>query len=236
MISDRTTAQAFGEAAAAMVSEHSVADVLVQLLADCAELARAEAVAILVVDGSDELTLLSASSHRATELELLQIQRSDGPCVEAIRSGSRVTATGADELATRWPDVGRRISEKGFERVDAFPMHWRGRVLGGLNVFRQSSVDIDEETTTLCQAFADVATLVVVQSTEIPADQITARVHEAVMARDQVEQAKGVLAYVRGIDMAQAYTELRRLAVEDDRSLTEMALAVVRDQHHRDPR
>ena len=76
-----------------------------------------------------------------------------------------------------------------------------------------------------------MATLVVVQSTEIPSDQIAARVHDAIMARAQVEQAKGVLAHLHGLDMASAYEELRVLAAQSGRSLTETALRVVREQH-----
>jgi transcriptional regulator with GAF, ATPase, and Fis domain len=227
----RTTADAFGDAAAALVNEHTVTDVLAKLLADCTELVAAEAVALMVVDHDEKLSLLSSSSHRATELELMQIQSSHGPCVDCIRSGDHVTGTGAIALEHRWGDVGHAIVDSGFSRVDAYPMHWRGRTLGGLNVFRASSGDVDDEVETLCQAFADVATLVVVQSAEIPSDQIAARVHEALMARAQVEQAKGVLAYVRDLDMAEAYEELRRLAAVTGRSLTETALDVVRSQH-----
>ena len=231
MTRDRTTARAFGDAAAAMVNEHNVADVLAQLLADCASLVHADAVAILVADGHDNLSLLSATSHQATELELLQIQGSGGPCVEAISTGVHVTVTGDRELEQRWEDVGRAIATAGFHRVDAFPMRWRGRVLGGLNIFRRSADDVDDETKTLSQAFTDVATLVVVQSAEIPSDQIAARVHDAIMARAQVEQAKGVLSYVHDIDMGEAYDELRRLAAERGRSLSETATDVVREQH-----
>ena len=231
MLGNRTTADAFGDAAAAMVREHSVTDVLAQLLSDCAELVSAQAVAIMVLDRSDALSMLSSSSHRATELEALQIQSRNGPCVDAIRSGEHVTATGATALADRWGDVGRTIAELGFGRVDAYPMRWRGKVLGGLNIFRRSSAELDEESMTLSQAFADVATLVVVQSTEIPSDQVAARVNEAIMARTQVEQAKGVLAYIHGVDMAEAYDELRTLAAGSGRSLTETALDVVREQY-----
>ena len=231
MSGQRTTADAFGDAAAAMVSEHVVADVLAQLLTDCTDLVSAEAVAILVVDRTDQLSLLSSSSHRAAELEMLQIQRSSGPCVDAIRTGRHVSASGADELTGRWEEVGQAIVGSGFQRVDAYPMRWRGRVLGGLNIFRHEPADTDDETATLSQAFADVATLVVVQSTEIPSDQVAARVHEAIMARAQVEQAKGVLAHVHGIDMAEAYEKLRGLAAQTGRSLTETALRVVREQH-----
>ncbi len=231
MSGQRTTADAFGDAAAAMVSEHVVADVLAQLLTDCTDLVSAEAVAILVVDRTDQLSLLSSSSHRAAELEMLQIQRSSGPCIDAIRTGRHVSARGADELIGRWDEVGQAIVRLGFQRVDAYPMRWRGRVLGGLNIFRQEPVDTDDETATLSQAFADVATLVVVQSTEIPSDQVAARVHEAIMARAQVEQAKGVLAQVHGIDMAEAYEKLRALAAQTGRSLTETAQRVVQEQH-----
>lgn len=231
MTGPRTTADAFGDAAAAMVTEHVVADVLAQLLVDCSSLVSAEAVAIMVVDHAGELSLLSSSSHGATELELLQIQRSGGPCVDAIRSGLHVSAAGADEITARWGEVGRMIVGSGYGRVDAYPMRWRGGILGGLNIFRTAAADVDDETETLSQAFADVATLVVVQSTEVPSDQIAARVHEAIMARAQVEQAKGVLVQVHRIDMAEAYEQLRRLASESDRSLTETALAVVREQH-----
>lgn len=231
MTGPRTTADAFGDAAAAMVSEHNVTDVLARLLADCAGLVAAEAVAILVLEQDDQLSMLSSSSHRASELELMQIQSHSGPCVDSIRTGEHVTATGAIALEQRWDDVGRAIVESGFTRVDAYPMRWRGRTLGGLNIFRKASTEIDHELETLSQAFADVATLVVVQSTEIPSDQIAARVHEAIMARAQVEQAKGVLSYLRGIDMAEAYEELRQLAVASGRTLTETALHVVREQH-----
>ncbi len=233
MTRPRTPADAFGDAAAAMVSEHVVADVLSQLVSDCKSLVSAEAVAIMVVERSHELSLLSSSSHRAAEIEMLQIQRSDGPCVETIRSGVHVSATGADEIIRRWEAVGRAIVESGYQRVDSYPMRWRGRVLGGLNIFRPSVADVGEEAETLAQAFADVATLVVVQSSEIPSDQIAARVHEAIMARAQVEQAKGVLAHLHGIEMAEAYDELRRLAGHNGRSLTQTALDVVREQHDR---
>ncbi len=233
MTRPRTTADAFGDAAAAMVSEHVVADVLAQLLADCKSLVSAGAVAVMVVEHTDELSLLSSSSHRAAEIELLQIQRSHGPCVEAIRSGTHVSAAGADEIIRRWDGVGAAIVRSGYERVDAYPMRWQGRVLGGLNIFRLSHEDLDDEIETLSQAFADVATLVVVQSTEIPSDQIAARVHEAIMARAQIEQAKGVLAHVHGIEMAEAYDELRRLAGENGHSLTKTALDVVREQYER---
>lgn len=81
------------------------------------------------------------------------------------------------------------------------------------------------------QAFADVATLVLVQVHELSADQLADRVRETLAARSAVEQAKGVLAYLHGTDPESAYAELARLAAADHGSLTETARQVLRDQH-----
>jgi hypothetical protein len=69
-------------------------------------------------------------------------------------------------------------------------MRWHGQVLGGFNMFRTADDGQSDDTEQVGQAFADVATLVVVRATEIPVDQVVARVHEAVTARSVVEQAR----------------------------------------------
>src|SRR5829696_3641507 len=111
-------------ASSAMLGEHHVGDLLARLMTDCLEPMSAHAAAILVVDDS-QLALLSASTHRAAELEMLQTQESNGPCVEAIERGQLVTAIG-DELVERWDNVGAAIRDAGFVSVHAFPMRWHG--------------------------------------------------------------------------------------------------------------
>lgn len=231
MSGPRTFEEAFAGIAGGMVAEHHVGDVLAQLLADCAELVDATAVALLVSVRPGELALLGSTSHEATLLEMLQAQSGRGPCVDCIEDAEHVSGEGAPELIDRWDDVGQAIIAAGFQSADAYPMRWRGRALGGLNVFRQDPDTAPEESDRLCQTFADVATLVLVQSSEITRDQITARVHEAISARIQVEQAKGVLAQLHHLELAAAYDLLRQLASDDDRSLTETARHIVRAQY-----
>jgi ANTAR domain len=161
---------------------------------------------------------------------VLQVQTGAGPCVECIDSRHPVVATGSDALVERWGDVGRAIVVAGFDAVAAYPMRWRGRVLGGLNIFR-STLDSENAPEDVAQAFADAATLVLIQSSEVPDDQITARVQDAVSARIQIEQAKGVLAHLRGIELADAYIVLKDMAAESAQSLTQTARHVVREQH-----
>jgi transcriptional regulator with GAF, ATPase, and Fis domain len=225
--------QAFADALSALVDEHEVGDVLGRLVQDCARLYPADAVAVMVADAHGALELLSASSHRSQELELLQIQHSTGPCVDAIHENRLVTATGREDLEARWGEVGTAISEAGYHSVRAIPMHWRGRALGGLNVFLAADTRPADDAETVGQMFADAATLVVVQSTDVPADQVAARIHEAVSARATVEQAKGVLAYRHGVDMATAYELLTKAAEADSTALSETARRVVLQAHSR---
>lgn len=230
MTDQPTPFEALAAASSAMLTEHHVADVLAQLMSDCLLPLSAQAAAILVVDSGGSLALLSASSHRATEVEMLQTQQSQGPCIDTIRSGERTSAVGK-EMAETWDLVGQAILDAGYESVHAFPMHWHGQTLGGLNIFRTGAWEESEDDVSLGQAFADVATLVLVQAANVPVDQVAARIHEAIAARSAIEQAKGVLAYLHHVDMEQAYALLEERMRRDGGSLTETARQIVREQH-----
>jgi transcriptional regulator with GAF, ATPase, and Fis domain len=228
---EMTAARAYADALAALVADHDVADVLVRLVDNCAELFPADAVAVLVSGRGDSLELLSATSHRAEELELLQVQLAAGPCIDAITTGERQSATTAEELVARWGQVGTAIVDAGFHTVHAFPMHWRGRAFGGLNVFVRQASQASEEAAQIGQTIADIATLVIVHSSDVPHDQVTARIHEAVTARAVVEQAKGVLAYRHDLDMGAAYRLLIDRVRDSGTTLTEEARHIVEREH-----
>jgi hypothetical protein len=227
-MTNRTSAQAFAEAASSMVQAHPVGDILARLVKDCVEVADAEAVAILVLDDHERLELLTSSSAAAAQLELLQAQDTRGPCVDVISSGRSQSAVGKDEMIRRWGDVGAAIAGAGFRAVDAYPMTWRGRILGGLNVFRGEASTAESGRDAVLQAFADVATIVLVHSADIPADELTNRVHEVTVARDLIEQAKGVLSELHLLDMEEANARLEDYAASEKLALRDAAQAVIR--------
>ncbi len=220
----------FAHAAAALIGDHDdVADSLAQLVADSGALLGADAAALLVSEGSNHgLRLLSATSHRAVELEMLQAQHRAGPCVDCLETDAPVVATGVEALAERWGEVGEAIAAAGFHAVLALPMHYRGVALGGLNLFYAGAAP-SRETHELAQAVADMATLLVVHSSPVGEEQVRARMAEALSARELVEQAKGVLAHTEGLTMEEAYTELLRRSVALVTPLTRTALAVVEE-------
>ena len=62
---------------------------------------------------------------------------------------------------------------------------------------------------------------------------MTARVAEAVQSRSVIEQAKGVLAHVHGIDPGDAYELLVDQVTNDGQTITSVAEEVVRAAYQR---
>jgi hypothetical protein len=226
------TARALAKAAAGLVGQANTGDLLALLVRSCAEAYPAAAVALMVRNSAGTLEPVSATSHRAVELELLQGQAATGPCVDAVRLDAHVESASRADMEERWGEVGRAIGQAGFGSVHAYAMHWEGEALGGLNIFRIEASPATEEEQTVGQLFADIATLTLVRA-QVPAERVTARIHEAITARAVIEQAKGVLAYQLDLDMAAAYDALLAEAQRSGRPLSETAKDVVERQHRR---
>jgi GAF domain-containing protein len=208
----RSPTRALAEMSATLVEEYDVVSALTHLCVACTDVFGASAAALLVRgDGGAgaELELLAASSHAAAELELHQQQVDQGPCLDAVSTRRPVHADDADELARRWPRFAAVAGPTGVRAAHAHPLRWRGRVLGGLNLFFTTDRTLDAEEEVAAQAFADVATIAIVHARARPRVEVIAReVQEALDGRTVVEQAKGVLAVQESIDPAEAFHRL----------------------------
>jgi len=216
---------ALAKASAALVGQPDIAGFLSDLLASSTEVLQLDAGGILVED-DQHFDLLAASSHTAVELELLQSQLEEGPCVDAHASGEAVNADAAD-LAARWPRFGPTALDAGISSVHASPLRWHGVALGAMGLFRRSPEPFTPAEETVAQAFADLATLLIVRTDKVDLDSVKRRVQEALNARIIIEQAKGVLAEKQDVDMAEAYQELLRRSAQEGGRLTRTATAIV---------
>jgi transcriptional regulator with GAF, ATPase, and Fis domain len=225
-VTPRTAAQAFADATSALTRGHDVTDVLARLIRDCAELLSADVIGLLVLNDQSDLEVLSSTTHGVTELELFQLQQEAGPCLDAIRSSALVSVTGIAAIEARWPDVGQAITLAGYRAVHAYPLRWHGHTLGAMNVFHRATNSVPTDQAELGQAFADIATILILQTTDFTYEQVTARVVSALHARTTIEQAKGVLSYQHNLTMTAAYDLLITMANADS-NLTATASAIL---------
>jgi len=222
-------ARAFVEFSDTLVGDYDVLDFLVRLCERSAEVLGVAAAGALLADARGRLGLVAASTEAVKVLESLQVQRREGPCVDAWRRGERVVVADLRGGAgTRWPVFTSRALASGVVAVCAFPMRLRGERIGALNVFQTVPGGLDAAALDAGQALADVATIAILQARAVEdAARLAGQLEQALASRVVIEQAKGVLAERLGVDPDAAFTRLRRYARVHGLRLTGLARRVV---------
>lgn len=229
-MSERQLAEAFVALADTLVDDFDVVDFLHELTVRTAEVLGVSAAGVLLSDQRGTLRMVAASTEQTRLLELLQSQTDQGPCPECFHTGRPVAVADlfTPTAASRWPRFAAAARKVGFSSVHALPMRLRTEVIGALNLFGTQPGALDEDTLRLAQALADVATIALLQARAIrQRDTLAEQLQTALNSRVVIEQAKGVIAERRQIDVDQSFTLLRSNARTKNRRLSELAAAVV---------
>lgn len=229
MTADRESAvtDAFVSLATSLADGVDVVDLLSGLAADTTRLLDVTSTGMLLADKRGVLHVVAASSEATRNLEVFQLQRDQGPCLDCYRSGAAVSVADLGAEAGRWPSFVAAAIEAGFASVHAVPMRLRETVLGAVGFFGASVGSLGNDDLRLGQALAHVAAVALVQE-RAAADTalINAQLQQALDSRVVLEQAKGVLAQRGGLDMDEAFAVLRRYARDHNLRLTDVAHAV----------
>ena len=225
---EREISQAFVSLANGLVDAVDVVDLLSGLTADCARLLDVAAAGLLLADPHGVLHVVAASSERTRNLELFQLQREQGPCLDCFHTGAAVVASDLSAEHERWPQFVDAAAQAGFVSVHALPMRLRDSVLGTLGLFGTKVGSLNEDDLSLGQALAHVASVALVAE-KASADQavINEQLQSALNSRVLVEQAKGLLAQVGELDMDQAFAALRDYARARNLRLSEVSRRLV---------
>jgi GAF domain-containing protein len=221
-------AHTFVELADTLVADFDVVELL-SLLADrCVEVLGVGAAGLMLVGLDGELRVMASSSETMRVLELFELQAHEGPCLDCYQTGRPVLDLDLSAGNPRWPRFTAEALRAGFHSVHALPMRLRGNVIGALNLFdvqpdQMAQVDVDA-----AQALADVATIAVLQHrATLEAQVLTDQLHLALNSRIVIEQAKGVVAERKGLNMEEAFYALRNHAQNHKLRLVDVARGVV---------
>ena len=227
-MSERQLAEAFVALADTLVDDFDVVDFLHQVTVRCAQVLGVSAAGVLLADQRGTLQVVAASTEQTRLLELLQLQTDQGPCPECFHTGRPIAVADLATATSRWPRFAAQARQIGFASVHALPMRLRTDVIGALNLFGTQPGALDPDTIRLGQALADVATIGLLQARAIRQRDILAeQLQTALNSRVIIEQAKGVIAERRHLDMDQSFTLLRSTARTSNRRLSDLARAVV---------
>jgi transcriptional regulator with GAF, ATPase, and Fis domain len=172
------------------------------------------------IDGADSTSLtidLGGRTYtavhtddRTLRVDSEQYDAGDGPCLEASRTGA-VVLVNADDPEDRWPRFTAAAREEEILSFLAAPLITGEQSLGSFNLYghaRSAFDTLDAEilellTTTVSRTLGDFARF---KSARDVADSI----QRALQTRAPIEQAKGILMALHGVDADEAFDMLRR--------------------------
>lgn len=105
------------------------------------------AAAAVTLLGSDGVEAEASTNALAEELDHVQYQASDGPCLEAVRQ-LQIFNVGSIARSPGWPQFRAAAARLGIRSTLSVPLAERGRALGMLNLYsiRDNAFDGCEET------------------------------------------------------------------------------------------
>jgi GAF domain-containing protein len=216
------------EMADTLVDDYDVVDLLTGLTDRCVDLLGVSAAGVMLASPAGGLGLVASSSEAMRLLELFELQAQEGPCLDAFRTGQPVAQQNLAAGPGRWPSFSAAAVQSGFRSALALPLRLREATVGALNLLSVTQTPMAEADLIVARAFADLASLSIVQhraATE--AQRLNEQLSAALASRVVIEQAKGVISERAGVDLAEAFSRLRRFARNHNRRLTDVAQAAV---------
>jgi GAF domain-containing protein len=216
------------EMADTLVDDYDVVDLLTGLADRCVNLLGVSAAGVMLVSPEGSLGLVASSSEAMRLLELFELQAQEGPCLDAFRTGQPVEHESLEAGSGRWPSFSAAALQAGFRSALALPLRLREATLGALNLLSVTRIPMDKANVVVARAFADLATLSIAQHrAAAEAQRLNEQLAAALASRVVIEQAKGVISERAGVDLAEAFSRLRRYARDHNRRLTDVAQAAI---------
>jgi hypothetical protein len=127
-----------------LLDDFDVVELLTDLTEQCVRLLEVGAAGLLLTGPRQDLHLMAATSKRSRDLEIIQLQADEGPCLDCFTTGQPVSAPDLRTEVTRWPQFVATATDAGFVSVHAVPMRAAGTILGALGLFGTRVGVLDE--------------------------------------------------------------------------------------------
>ncbi len=221
----------FAELAVHLLSAGTAADVLDRIIHGGAALVpEADFVSITLRKGVAEFETPVTTDDLARRLDLVQYEVQEGPCVEAaLEGGTGVSEDSELGSSDHWPRFGPIAATLGVRSVLAFgviPTAPTPR-LGALNFYSRTPSAFDQTDRDMGLLLAAHAGAAIAAARSIETAELrAANLERALLSRDVIGQAKGMLMAQRGIDADEAFEVLRRASQQLNIKLAVVAEAI----------
>ncbi|MGE2833725.1 GAF and ANTAR domain-containing protein [Mycobacterium sp. SMC-4] len=214
-------ARRMAELARTVATPRKVDDVLSDVTAEAMNLIPGVAAAgVLLVGRDGGFQSLAGTSELPHKLDELQMKHREGPCLDAA---THELVVRADDFRTevRWPMYSPEAVELGVLSSLSFKLYTSSRTAGALNLFATEANAFDSEDEAIGTVLAAHA------AAAIMASRNTEQLESALITRDRIGQAKGIIMERYKVTDVAAFDMLRKLSQDSNVRLAEVAQRVI---------
>jgi transcriptional regulator with GAF, ATPase, and Fis domain len=175
----------------------------------------------------DQLETSASSDDVARQVDVIQREAGEGPCLSAIREHD--TFVTGDLLGEdRWPRFARRtVEETGVRSMLAFQLFVEEDTLGSLNLFSERVDAFDDRAVALGGVLAAHAAVAMAAADE---RHLAGQLETALASNREIGLALGIMMAQAGIDRHRAFNSLSQASQRMNVKLSELAASIVADQ------
>lgn len=178
----------------------------------------------------------ACSDPLASQVDEVQYQTGDGPCLHAVRHGQQVRI---DDLSThgRWPRFARQAVSLGIRSCLALPLIVDGEPVGALNLYTRRPGAFGPAETRRAERFARHASgaLTLALRMAYCAD-LNDQLRSSIVSRAIIDQALGVIMATEHVPQDKAFALLRTVSQNTNVKLRDLAVSIVASVSGQPPR
>lgn len=220
------TASSFAEIAQILLAHgtsgetmHLLLDMAVRVIDGCTE------AGLCAVDGSDAGS--RPTSSVVSELDAVQTELGEGPCHEVL-AGTDVMHVDDLAAAGSWPRFSAVAVEKGLRSLLALRLHQGDVTFAALQLYGREAGAFDADSRAQAVVFAAQAGVALsLASTQDASDARLLHLQAALLSREIIGQAQGILMERERITSEQAFTLLRKASQQLNLKLRDVAQGLV---------
>lgn len=175
---------------------------------------------ILIVAGRGKFQSHAPTGDLVVRLDKFQEEFGEGPCVDAAFDEMVVRSDDLNQ-ESRWPAFTRAALGVGVQSLISFKLFTRDDTVGAMNLFALRPNAFDTEDTELGLMLAAHAAVA------LHAANATQQFQSALVSRDVIAQAKGMIMERFNMDAIRAFEVLRKLSQDENIPVSALAAQIV---------
>jgi len=183
--------------------------------------------ASVTVRGEHDYFTVSSSDEFANQVDEVQYDKGEGPCLEATRTGCVIYVPDLRDDG-RWPLYRPHAVASGVRSSLSLPLTVSEATIGALNLYCTQPGAFDDRLRQGLAVFAaQAAAALAMVLRQARQDQVTTQLEQALASRTTIDQAMGILMAQRRCTADQAFAWLRTHSQNTNRKLRDVAGEII---------